>query len=228
MILFDDEQAFNTELLDNLFKDDTLNVIENADELILIVDRSGSMRQILADAEGGVNSFIDGQKAEGEANLTIVEFDTRVEVAVNRINIKEAQPYSLQPRGMTSLYDAIGMTLANAENIDTTGKVIVAIVTDGAENSSEEYTQTAVFDRIKELEEKGWEFLFLSADQSAMQQGADLGIGKTIAYDANPVGAKGAYDTVAVYTSSLRGGMSDAEATVAMDSFIEQSDGVDR
>ena len=41
-------------------------------DITLVVDRSGSMREIQSDAEGGVNAFIEKQAAEpGEALLTL-------------------------------------------------------------------------------------------------------------------------------------------------------------
>ena len=43
----------------------------------LLCDRTGSMREILADAQGAVNSFLDEQKlVEGECTLWLCEFDS--------------------------------------------------------------------------------------------------------------------------------------------------------
>lgn len=49
-------------------------------DITMVVDRSGSMESIKADAEGGVNAFIDEQKnASGAALLTLVQFDNEYE-----------------------------------------------------------------------------------------------------------------------------------------------------
>lgn len=226
------DNDFNNNILDDLFKTkpkkgDSISV---ADEIILIVDRSGSMSSIKADAEGGITEFVNEQKKIGEANLTIVEFDDRVDAVLERVDIKTAPEYKLSPRGMTSLYDAIGMTLANAESLNPTGKVIVAIVTDGGENSSREYTQEAVFNRITELKEKEWEFLFLSADQDAFGTAAGLGVGagQTVMFAANSEGMKGAYDAVSVYTSSVRGGLNTAQASQELQNVVSSNDNLDQ
>lgn len=222
------QDDFDKHVLDNLFKSgaDKVTNADQADELILIVDRSGSMQSIRDDAQGGIAAFVEEQKTIGEANLTIIEFDTAVNAVCERVNIKKAQPYELVPRGLTALYDAIGMTLANAESLNPTGKVIVAIVTDGAENSSREYNRQQVFDRISELTEKGWEFLFLSADQDAFDTGANLGISanKTVGFAASSVGATEAYNAINTYTTSLRSGASVAGAEAVLKKYVDDSE----
>ena len=223
---------FNKSILDDLFKNTPKQgeSISAADEIILIVDVSGSMQSIKTDAQGGINSFIEEQKGIGEANLTIVEFDSSVDVVCERVNIKESKEYVLTPRGMTALYDAIGFTLANAERLNPTGKVIVAVVTDGGENDSREYTQDNVFERITELKEKGWEFLFLSADQDAFGTSAGLGFGagQTVMFAASGDGARGAYDAIATYTSSVRGGLNTAQASEELKNYVDSNDDLDQ
>ena len=63
------------------------------------------------------------------------------------------------PRGSTSLYDAIGRTintiadeLNSLKKKDRPNKILVAIVTDGYENTSSEYTADMVKKLIKEKE----------------------------------------------------------------------------
>ena len=218
------------DILDDLFKEPSPNASSNkeADEIILIADRSGSMTNIKSDAEGGINAFIKEQQKEGSANLTFVEFDDHVDAVYKQTDIKEAKDYDLQPRGMTALYDAIGATLANADSISTTGKKIVVIVTDGGENSSKEWTQQMVFDRIDSLKESGWDFLFLAAGQDAMGVGMSLGMiaGETVNFAATSVGTQAAYAVASTYTSSLRGGMSKSAVMDMIDDEVDKMDGV--
>ena len=48
-------------------------------ELVMILDRSGSMSGLEADTIGGFNSLIDKQKKEeGEAYVSVVLFDDRM------------------------------------------------------------------------------------------------------------------------------------------------------
>ncbi len=212
------------EVLDDLFKNTSPKASKDieADEIILIVDRSGSMSSIVLDAQGGINSFIEEQKKEGNANLTMIEFDHTINPLYKQVDIKEATEYTLKPRGSTALYDAIGATLANADSVKTTGLKIVVIVTDGGENASSEWTQTNVFERIESLKEAGWDFLFLAANQDAMATGMGLGIeaGETVSFAPNSIGTQSAYLVASTYTSNLRGGMSKGATMDALDADI--------
>ena len=219
------------EMLDDLFKDQspTAAATLEADEIILIADRSGSMSSIREDAQGGINEFVRSQKKEpGEANFTLVEFDTQIDAVYKQTDIKHVADYELQPRGGTALYDAIGMTLFNADEIKTTGKKICVIVTDGDENSSREWSQQAVFDRIEELKEKGWDFLFLAANQDAMSTGMSLGMdaGETVTFDASAVGAASAYAATTNYVGNLRGGLSKSATIDMLDADLANMEGL--
>lgn len=211
-------------LLDNLFKDnDRVKSSPDFDELILIVDRSGSMQSIINDAQGGVNSFLDQQSKEGNANITIVEFDNAVNVAVERQELTPSTKYTIKPRGTTALYDAIGFTLAQAEELGSTGRVVVAILTDGAENSSREWTSETVKDRIAQLKDRGWEFIFLSADESAFSTGASFGLGDTtIKFGSSGIGAAEAYGAMNTYFSTTRS-TNAVEAKEALENYVATS-----
>ncbi|MBW8001719.1 MAG: hypothetical protein FVQ80_06815 [Planctomycetes bacterium] len=111
-------------------------------ELVGIIDRSGSMDVIASDAIGGLNTFIREQKeVPGEANVTIVLFDHEYKVDYKGVPIADVKEYNSQsyiPRGTTALLDAIGRTittvgerLANTDEGQRPEKVIVFILTDG-------------------------------------------------------------------------------------------------
>ena len=63
--------------------------------------------------------------------------------------------------GFDFLLDVVGLTLLaqNQRIHGTADKVIVAIITDGQENSSKEYTLNQVKTLIQQAEEKEWEFI---------------------------------------------------------------------
>ena len=154
-------------------------------DITLVVDRSGSMREIQSDAEGGINSFIERQAKEpGEALLTLVQFDTEYEFVHRGLPINDVPSYELAPRGMTALLDAVGRAvnetgqrLAKMEEKDRPGLVIFVIMTDGLENSSREFTKSQVKEMIQEQQEKyNWHFTFLGADQDAFAEAGGLGI----------------------------------------------------
>jgi hypothetical protein len=48
--------------------------------------------------------------------------------------------------------------------------VIVAVVTDGLENSSTEWTRDAVMAAVKDRIDAGWHFTFLGANPDAIQE----------------------------------------------------------
>lgn len=175
-------------------------------ELICILDRSGSMESIRDDAIGGFNAFLNGQKKlPGNARMTLVLFDDEYDIILDGVPLREVTKLTsatFVPRGMTALLDAVGRTLdsvciriAQTPKDTQPVKIICCILTDGMENSSKEYTRQQVFDKITKLAECGWEFVFLAANQDAIQAGESIGIrgDNSIAFDATPTGIQNAY-----------------------------------
>jgi len=157
-------------------------------EIVCIIDRSGSMQAIVNDAIGGFNTFLEDQKKHpGEATLTYIQFDTEYELLHENTPIKDVRPIDMttyKPRGMTALLDAIGRTidtvgrrLSNIPDENRPAKVVVAILTDGEENSSHEFTLEKVKGMITHQKDTyQWEFIFLAANQDAFAEGAKIGI----------------------------------------------------
>jgi Mg-chelatase subunit ChlD len=196
-------------VLDQLFKNQTTKT-GTIDDIILIVDRSGSMSDILSDAQGGINSFISDQRKVGEAYFTLVQFDYEIEPLHEQVELSSFnEEYELKPRGGTALLDAVGATCGGYEPKGN-GKVIIAIVTDGEENSSSEWTRDALFEMItKKREEDKWEFMFLASGQDAIREGTRMGfaMGDNTSYNKRTYGAtKSAYVHASANTTSLRTG----------------------
>ncbi len=154
-------------------------------DITLVVDRSGSMESIKSDAEGGINEFIHSQVGEpGEALLTLMQFDTEYDLVHNGINVAQVPPYQLVPRGMTALLDAVGRAinetgarLAAMPEQERPALVVFVIVTDGAENSSKEFSRADIRKMIEHQQsEYSWQFTFLAADQDAFAAGGSIGI----------------------------------------------------
>ncbi len=181
---------------------------KNRTEVAVIVDRSGSMMSIREDAEGGLNSFLKKmQKAKGEVVLTLAQFDNHYDLLVRRCSIRDSLPeFKLSPRGTTALYDAVGRTvqtlgedLANLPEGERPGKVLVLIVTDGLENASREFKPGDVQEMIRHQKEKyGWEFLYIGANQDAIEAGGKLGIDKdgSVNYKGSSRGVRAMYSAV--------------------------------
>lgn len=117
------------------------------DEIVVVLDRSGSMSTVWDDALGGINSFIADQKAvPREAHFTLVLFDHEFITFYDRANMKHVTALTKSdytPRGSTSLLkavsdtvDTVGQKLSALDEAERPEKVIVAVLTDGHENNS--------------------------------------------------------------------------------------------
>ena len=161
---------------------------KNLTEIAFILDRSGSMAPVTEAAITGFNVFLrDQQKTEGQARLTLVLFDNEYLVPLDCIPVQEAvalDTTTYVPRASTALLDAIGTTIdrigariAAMPETDRPGQVIVAILTDGYENSSQKFTWKDISAKILEQTNTyKWQFLFLGANQDAIATAANLSI----------------------------------------------------
>ena len=154
-------------------------------EIAYILDRSGSMQPMQEPAVAAFNQFVKAQlDVPGDARLTLVLFDDQYELPFAVLPVEqvpELTAATYTPRGSTALLDAIGRTIKETSTrIDSMpealrpGKVIVTIFTDGMENASREYTNAHISDLIAMHRAKGWEFLFLAANQDAIASAASM------------------------------------------------------
>jgi uncharacterized protein YegL len=155
--------------------------------IAFVVDRSGSMYSVLEDTKGSIENLIETQKkVEGKASLTRAQFDHQYEVIHDFTDLKEVDVKAFtkqyQPRGSTALVDAIGRTIITMsdkiekmEDAAKPTKVIVAIVTDGLENASHEFTTEKVKKLVEEQQALGWDFIFLGADLNTIQTAQTYG-----------------------------------------------------
>jgi Mg-chelatase subunit ChlD len=184
-------------------------------EIVVIMDRSGSMASIWDDAVGGLQSLIEEQKeVKGKANFTLVAFDNDYEEFYSGQDLDTVPaevPTEIHPRGGTALNDAIGKAIGSLkQRIDKSDddiQVIVAIITDGQENSSKEWQG----DKIKELitecqKELDWAFIFLGCNQDAIGVGRALGLsqGQTVNYAGTGSGTRSAYRGASKALGTLR------------------------
>ena len=192
----------------------------NVTELVLILDRSGSMSGLESDTIGGFNAMIEKQKKEpGMAYVSTILFDDEIQVLHDRIPLEDVpkmtdREYTV--RGCTALIDAIGSTIKHIANIhkyarpeDVPAHTIFVITTDGMENASRCYSSDRVKEMIRQQKEKyGWEFLFIGANIDAVETAARFGIQKerAVNYHADPKGTKVLYDSIAAPISAVRAG----------------------
>lgn len=190
--------------------------MNNLTEILFVIDKSGSMENLVDDTIGGFNGFLESQKEQpGQAYLTTVLFSSGHFKLHDRVDIREVprmdrSQYAVG--GGTAMLDAIGSTIDEAQlRIDKLpaeerpDHVICVITTDGRENSSQHYNKATIQRMIDhQTRGHGWKFIFLGANMDAVQEAASIGIDYAATWTANSVGVSNAYSAVDYATSSLR------------------------
>lgn len=156
--------------------------MKNATEIVIVLDKSGSMESSQTEAISGFNEFLREQKAlPGEAYISMYQFNSKVKCVYDHIPLLEAPeltPESFKPAGWTSLYDAIGTAirrtgerLERLPEDERPNKVMVAIITDGQENTSSEYNLSQVNNMIDvQRNTYSWHILFIGSTLQAQSQ----------------------------------------------------------
>jgi len=190
---------------------------DNYTQIAVILDRSGSMQSVRQSTIDGINEFFGSQKKQpGDADVLFIQFDDEYEVLFDG-NLKDVPLLTNEtyvPRGWTALNDAIGRTI-NTIGSKLSSKpedekpliVIVAIMTDGHENRSKEFTKAQVAEMIKHQREKyNWDFVFVGANQDAIFEANRYNIEakSAITYDANEKGLKNVMRSVTSYVGKRR------------------------
>ena len=146
-------------------------------DIIFILDRSGSMSGIETDTIGGFNSFINKHKNKKNTKVTTVLFDDQYEVLYERkpiTEVKKLTPKEYYVRGCTALMDAIGKTINSLDKKIKNNKVLFVITTDGLENASHEYNKEKIRKLIKK--HSNWEFIYIGANIDSYSEATQLGI----------------------------------------------------
>lgn len=160
-------------------------------DINIILDRSGSMHLIKHETIEGFNTFLQSHKsADINAKITLVQFDHEYEVVYEEKKIKRKRYLdnnTYVPRGMTALYDPIGKTIHKIDKRHSKKKnrpeVLVAIITDGYENNSQDYSLSTIKKMILDKTKKrNWTFVYLGAEQDAIFEGTQMGIKATQAH----------------------------------------------
>ena len=166
--------------------------MKDVTELVIIIDKSGSMHPLTNDVIGGYNSLIEEQKKEeGETLVTTIFFNDSIKFIHERADIKEIKPLdrrSYSPSGCTALLDAVGDGIAfikskhaSMKEEDLPKHTIFSIMTDGLENASREYSYKRIKDMIELQKKCGWDFIFQAANIDTEYEAERLGIDKDMA-----------------------------------------------
>ncbi len=182
--------------------------ISTKTHIAIVLDRSGSMSSIKDETIEGFNSFVSKQKGN-DCTLTLVQFDDQdpYEKIYDCQSVDDIPllTHEYSPRGMTPLLDAIGRAISDIDSMENKPeKIVLAIITDGGENDSKEYSQSQIQKLIKDKEAEGWQIVFLSSNLSAVQNAAVYNIptASTMRYASNTNAVKGTWDVFASSVSS--------------------------
>ena len=119
---------------------------------LIIVDESGSMSVIRKQAFTGMNETLQ----------TVRQMQKKYPDQVQLVTLLT---FDSGHTGGTPLYDAIGKGISKVNaQIEDGDHVLVTIITDGEENSSEEWTLKMVRTMIEKLKKQGWTFTLIGTD----------------------------------------------------------------
>ena len=190
-------------------------------EVVAIMDRSGSMCGKEEDTLGGINSAFEQLKTEQEENCSIKVsvklFDHEEELLFRSIDLKDVYPIErcqYIPRGSTALLDALGNTLHHFMTKKLTesncfDSCVIYIVTDGFENASKIYNVQKIKKMIVEAEKSyNIKIIYLGANQDAILEASKYGINTESAlnYSENSQNVESAYRSVASAVKRVRTG----------------------
>lgn len=174
-------------------------------EIVVVLDRSGSMSTTKSDAEGGLREFIEQQRLlPGDCRVTFYRFDDQIERVFEDKPLRDVrnEELKLEPRNSTALLDAmntaieeVGARLARRADYDRPEHIYFVTITDGYENASLT-PRSEVFRKVtRQRKEFNWQFIFIGANQDAIAVGETLGIGRgqSISYAASHIGTQNSY-----------------------------------
>ncbi|MBN2695534.1 VWA domain-containing protein [bacterium] len=175
---------------------------------LIILDESGSMESIKKPTISGFNELVQtikGLQKEHKEQSHYVSF-----VTFNGLGIKTKlfnQPVEelskiteklYNPDATTPLYDAIGDSVLKLKHEVYGGedyKVLVTILTDGEENASQNFTGKEIKLMIENLQQNGWTFTYIGANQDVVKVATELAIpvSNTLSFSADDEGVSKAF-----------------------------------
>lgn len=190
--------------------------------IIAVLDKSSSMHSVANAAMKGFNEFLTSQKAlKGKATMDVLLFSSadKIEYVSEGVDINEVAELTsetYQPNGTTALFDAIVKATSNyklkydaLKPSKRPDKVLVIAITDGEENSSQEFPASKVGDvkaLITKRKSENWQFMFLCSTEDAVLTGESLGVsrGNTMQFTNSDVGNQAMYSAVASAATMYR------------------------
>jgi len=144
---------------------------------LILLDESGSMSSIQDTTIQGFNEIvqtirgIEKEFPDQEHFISLLTFNglgIKVLHFMDQVkNLTELNTSLYRPDASTPLFDAMGFglnKLKSALSKKTNYHVLVTILTDGEENSSKEFTGSAIKKLVEALKKNGWTFTYIGTD----------------------------------------------------------------
>lgn len=206
---------------------------------LIILDESGSMSAIRSQALSGANETIQTIKASQESEpelqqfVTFVTFDSGQRQAVRTLidcvpaaKVRELGESDYSPWGGTPLFDAMGTSINHLRTkVQEGDKVLVTIITDGMENSSREYSGTAISALVAELKAMGWTFTYIGANQDSIEVALKMNITSAMNFKANEASSRVMFEKMNSYRKEYYRKISRKEEGIEEDFFQMKSGG---
>jgi hypothetical protein len=145
-----------------------------------VLDETGSMAAMQDEAITSYNGYLDTLANSGDLVCALTKFDsTKFELVHPMVPVRDAvrlDNENYRPGASTPLFDAVCHVIKQTEQMsrELEGKngqrcdVLIVILTDGEENSSQEYDADGMNALIKEHEDAwGWSFAYIGASVEA-------------------------------------------------------------
>jgi len=172
----------------------------NTVNLILVLDRSGSMESMGKEPVQSMNNFIKkqqmDQKGNSNMNITLYTFANDIKCVFKNVPLRECKEFTEYfPNGGTALYDCLKQAIDEAgitttvtttvtTNVTTTtttsvttqaDKNILVIITDGQDNASK-VSASEIKTKMTELRDKhNWQIVFLAKGEDAFTESGNVG-----------------------------------------------------
>ena len=202
-------------------------------DVVMVLDRSGSMAGMIAGSQAGVRQFLTDQKNAKRPNtwIEVTTFDTLAEIAhegwtsLMMPGDIEKTVAALKPRNLTRLYDTAVEALnrqdrrltkwwnglsRKAKLLKPKPVVVVFVLTDGMDNQSR-LANAAALKRALAKCKKKWNAtdIFAAANQDAFVAGELYGFSQaqTMQMDANPVRCQAAFKCASASAARAQSGL---------------------
>lgn len=170
-------------------------LIKNANKLIevvILIDKSGSVSGTEPEVTRGLNSFIKREQLKHRNEIvTTVLFNHKQETKHDRLPIYRVGDFYYRADGGTALYDTIINQInktkeKQSKDLQKPKQTIVVITTDGEDQCSINHSGSVR--RLVEAQRKeGWQFIFLGTNFDVLNEAVRLGIKADNAVEYNPL-----------------------------------------